>query len=92
VEVVGATEGREISRHVVCERASQRAFFGVSALLFAASAAVTCPSARAVRLFGISSRGMTLETVERISLRSTNAIISEAILARSSCCRQNCGS
>ena len=37
----GATGGREISRRMVSERASQRAFFGVSALLFAASAAVT---------------------------------------------------
>ena len=37
---VGATGRREISR-MVTERASQRAFFGVSALLFAASAAVT---------------------------------------------------
>src|ERR1700736_5536321 len=41
VDVVGATGGREISRRMVSERASQRAFFGVSALLFAASAAVT---------------------------------------------------
>src|SRR6202022_4683920 len=32
---------REISRRMVSERASQRAFFGVSALLFAGSAAVT---------------------------------------------------
>ena len=39
--VVCATGGREISRRMVTERASQRAFFGVSALLFAASAAVT---------------------------------------------------
>ena len=39
--VVGATAGREISTTMVSERASQRAFFGVSALLFAASAAVT---------------------------------------------------
>jgi predicted metal-binding membrane protein len=31
----------EISRHMVSERPAQRAFFGVSALLFAASAAVT---------------------------------------------------
>src|SRR2546430_14413772 len=37
----GATAGLEISRRWVSERASQRAFFGVSALLFAASAAVT---------------------------------------------------
>jgi predicted metal-binding membrane protein len=41
VEFVGATEGREISRRVVSERASQRAFFGVSALLFAASSGAT---------------------------------------------------
>jgi predicted metal-binding membrane protein len=39
--VVGATVGRKISRRKVSEQASQRAFFGVSALLFAASAAVT---------------------------------------------------
>src|SRR5882762_825275 len=38
---VGATGGREISTTMVSERASERAFFGVSALLFAASAAVT---------------------------------------------------
>src|SRR3989449_7492383 len=37
----GATAGLEISRRMASERASQRAFFGVSALLFAASAAVT---------------------------------------------------
>ena len=41
VGVVGATQGREISRRMASERASQRAFFGVSALLFAASAALT---------------------------------------------------
>ena len=41
VGVVGATGGREISQRMVSERASQRAFFGVSALFFAASAAVT---------------------------------------------------
>src|SRR6266498_3009729 len=35
------TAGLEISRRMVSERASQQAFFGVSALLFAASAAVT---------------------------------------------------
>src|SRR5256886_5475689 len=39
--VVGAAGEREISRRMVSERASQRAFFGVSALLFAASSAVT---------------------------------------------------
>src|SRR2546425_823680 len=37
----GATAGGEISRRMASERTSQRAFFGVSALLFAASAAVT---------------------------------------------------
>jgi predicted metal-binding membrane protein len=41
VNVIGVTGGREISRRTVCDRASQRAFFGVSALLFAVSAAVT---------------------------------------------------
>jgi predicted metal-binding membrane protein len=41
VGVVGATAGRDISRRISSERASQRAFFGVSALIFAASAAVT---------------------------------------------------
>jgi predicted dinucleotide-utilizing enzyme len=41
MDVVGATGEREISRRMVTERASQRAFFGVSALLFAASATVT---------------------------------------------------
>jgi len=39
--LVGATGDREMSRRVVSERASRRAFFGVSALLFATSAAVT---------------------------------------------------
>ncbi|MFP3567073.1 DUF2182 domain-containing protein [Paraburkholderia sp. SIMBA_030] len=38
---VSATGGREISRNGVSQRVSQRAFFGVSALLFAASAAAT---------------------------------------------------
>src|SRR5437879_4580376 len=37
----GATAGLEISRRMASERASQQAFFGVSALLFAASAALT---------------------------------------------------
>src|SRR5881409_746988 len=36
-----ATAGLEISRRMASERASQQAFFGVSALLFAVSAAVT---------------------------------------------------
>jgi hypothetical protein len=39
--VVGATGGREISRRMVSDRASQRALFAVSPLLFAASAAAT---------------------------------------------------
>ena len=49
--VVGATKGGEISRRMASERASQGAFFGVSALLFAASAAVTiirCASMSAI--------------------------------------------
>ena len=41
MSVVAATGGREISRRMVSERVSQRAFFGVSALLFAASTTVT---------------------------------------------------
>jgi len=41
VGTVGATGARGISRRVVSEQASERVFFGVSALLFAASAAVT---------------------------------------------------
>jgi predicted metal-binding membrane protein len=41
VGAVGVTGGGETSRRVVSERASQRAFFGVSALLLAASAAGT---------------------------------------------------
>jgi predicted metal-binding membrane protein len=39
--VVCAIEGREVSRGIVAERASERAFFGISALIFVASAAVT---------------------------------------------------
>ena len=41
MDVLRATGLRGGSRHTATERASQRAFFGVSALLFAASAAVT---------------------------------------------------
>src|SRR5439155_9747171 len=37
----GATAGRQVSRGMASERASRQAFLGVSALLFAASAAVT---------------------------------------------------
>jgi len=39
--VAGAIAGREIPRPIVAKRGSQRAFFGVSAVLFAASVAVT---------------------------------------------------
>jgi len=39
--VGGVSVGRQISRRVVSDRAAQRAFLGVSALLFVASAAVT---------------------------------------------------
>ena len=39
--VVAATAGLEISRRMASDRPSERAFLGVSALLFAASAAVT---------------------------------------------------
>jgi predicted metal-binding membrane protein len=41
VDVVGATGREEISRRRVSGRASEQAFFGVSALIFAASVAVT---------------------------------------------------
>ena len=41
VGAVGATARREIPRRMNCERASERAFFGVSALLFAASTVAT---------------------------------------------------
>jgi predicted metal-binding membrane protein len=41
VGVVGATAGREIARPAVSEQASRRAFLGVSALLFVASATLT---------------------------------------------------
>jgi predicted metal-binding membrane protein len=41
VGVVGATAGGDISRRISSDRASQRVFLGVSALIFAASAAVT---------------------------------------------------
>ena len=50
VSLAQPEDGR--SRRIVSERASQRAFFGVSALLFAASAAVTivwCASMSAMR-------------------------------------------
>jgi predicted metal-binding membrane protein len=39
--IVGATRGQEMSQHMTFERVSHRAFFGVSALLFIASAALT---------------------------------------------------
>jgi predicted metal-binding membrane protein len=41
VKAVGATWGREVAGRTICERPPQQAFFGVSALLFAASVAVT---------------------------------------------------
>jgi predicted metal-binding membrane protein len=41
VSVIWTTEGREVSPRIVAERASQRAFLAVSALLFAASVAAT---------------------------------------------------
>src|ERR1700729_2602719 len=49
---VGATGGREMSRCMVSERASQRAFIGVSALLFAASAAVTIVACASMSAMG----------------------------------------
>jgi predicted metal-binding membrane protein len=52
VNVIGVTGGQEISRRTVCERASQRAFFGVSALLFAVSAAVTIVSCESMSAMG----------------------------------------
>ena len=52
MEVIGATGARKISRRMVSERASQHAFFAISALLFAATAAATiawCASMSATR-------------------------------------------
>jgi predicted metal-binding membrane protein len=57
VGVVGATGGREISRRMVSERASRRAFFGVSAVLFAASAAVTIVWCASMSAMGVSMPG-----------------------------------
>jgi predicted metal-binding membrane protein len=51
VGVICATEGREVSRRIVAERASQRAFLGISALLWVGSVAATitlCASMRAM--------------------------------------------
>ena len=51
MDIVGATEGPELSRPMASERTSSRAFLGIAALLFAASAAVTivwCASMSAV--------------------------------------------
>src|SRR2546430_13595391 len=50
--VVGATGGREISRRMVSERASQQTFLDVSALLFAASAAVAIVSCASMSATG----------------------------------------
>ena len=44
MDIVDATAGCEISRHVISVRASERVFFGASALLFAVSAALTIAS------------------------------------------------
>jgi predicted metal-binding membrane protein len=41
MDIVGATGGVDVSRGMAIEQASRRIFFGVAALLFAASAAVT---------------------------------------------------
>jgi predicted metal-binding membrane protein len=41
MSIAGLTGEREVSRRMISERASQRAFLGVSALLFAASATLT---------------------------------------------------
>lgn len=50
--MAGAAAGREVTRRIVCVRASRHAFFAVLALLFAASAALTivsCGSMSAMR-------------------------------------------
>jgi len=49
---VGATGARDFSRRAVSGRASRRAFFGVSALLFAASAAATIVGCAAMSAMG----------------------------------------
>ncbi|CAE6733273.1 hypothetical protein R75483_02308 [Paraburkholderia domus] len=49
---VCATGGREMSGRLIDERDSQRAFFGVSALLFAVSAAVTIVGAASMSAMG----------------------------------------
>jgi predicted metal-binding membrane protein len=50
--IVGATGGREVSRRMVYGRASHRAFLGVSALLFAAGAAVTIVQSMSMSAMG----------------------------------------
>jgi predicted metal-binding membrane protein len=52
VRVLCATEGREVSRRIVAERASRRAFLGISALLFVGSAAATIASCASMRAMG----------------------------------------
>jgi predicted metal-binding membrane protein len=52
VGMVDATGGRKASRRMASERASQRAFFSVSALLFAASAAITIVSCASMSAMG----------------------------------------
>jgi hypothetical protein len=76
VSVVGATRGRETSRSIVSERASQRAFFGVSALLFAASAAVTivwCASMD-LRPMAVVTAAITVERLSPAGERVARAI------------------
>ena len=50
--VVGTTGGRKMFRHMICERESERAFFVVSALLFAASATVTIVGSASMSAMG----------------------------------------
>jgi predicted metal-binding membrane protein len=56
MSVVGATGTREISGRMASERVSQRAFLGISALLFAASVAVTVAWCSSMSAMG----GMTM--------------------------------
>ncbi len=52
MDVVGTTRGSDIPRRQVAGRASRRAFFGISALLFAASAAATIVWCRSMSAMG----------------------------------------
>ena len=62
--VVGATGGREILRRILSAWASQRAVLGVSALLFAASAAVTIVWCASMSVMGemLMPGGWTIST------------------------------